>query len=126
VVTNFINQALSGKPLTVYGDGSQTRSFQFVSDLVEGIVRLMRVDWQEPVNLGNPDEIAIRRFAEIVRDLVNPAAPIVQAPMPADDPRQRRPDIRTAQMLLDWQPRVSLDEGLAETVRYFQPQGIEV
>ena len=126
VVTNFINQALSGAPLTVYGDGRQTRSFQYVSDLVEGITKLMQVDCQSPVNLGNPVEVPIRRFAEIVRDLVNPSASIVHAPMPADDPKQRRPDIRRAQMLLNWQPRVSLEEGLAETVRYFQRVEIEV
>jgi dTDP-glucose 4,6-dehydratase len=126
VVTNFINQALEGKPLTVYGDGSQTRSFQYVSDLVEGIHRLMQVDWQEPINLGNPDEYTIRRFAEIVRDLVRPDAPILEEPMPADDPKQRRPDIRMAQLILDWRPRVSLEEGLAETIRYFQRQEVEV
>ncbi|MNR81937.1 UDP-glucose 4-epimerase [compost metagenome] len=126
VVTNFINQALSGEALTVYGDGSQTRSFQFVSDLVEGITRLMQLDCHEPVNLGNPVEVPILRFAEIVKALVNPSARIVHAPMPADDPKQRRPDIRRAQMLLNWQPRVSLEDGLKETVRYFQRIEIEV
>lgn len=126
VVTNFINQALEGRPLTVYGGGLQTRSFQYVSDLVEGIQRLMQVDWQSPVNLGNPDEVTIRRFAEIVRDLVRPGAPLLDEPMPADDPKQRRPDIRKAQLLLGWQPVVSLEEGLRETVRYFQRTEVEV
>lgn len=126
VVTNFINQALQGKPLTVYGTGSQTRSFQYVSDLVDGIFRLMPVNWHQPVNLGNPTEYTIRRFAEVVRDLIDPTLAIVEHPMPADDPKQRRPDTRTAKALLDWTPTVSLAQGLAETIRHFQRKEIEV
>ncbi len=120
VVTNFINQALNHDPITVYGDGSQTRSFQYASDLVEGIARLMSVTWHEPINLGNPDEYTILQFAELIRDALNPGGPIEHLPMPADDPRQRRPDIRLAKELLDWQPQVSLATGLEATVQYFR------
>lgn len=120
VVTNFINQALQNAPITVYGDGSQTRSFQYVSDLVEGLVRLMAAPWHEPVNLGNPHEQTILEFAQRIRDILSPDAPIKHMPMPADDPRQRRPDIRLAKELLGWEPQVDLDSGLAATIRYFQ------
>ena len=118
VVTNFVHQALQGRPITVYGDGSQTRSFQYVDDLVEGIVRLMGVKHATPVNLGNPNETTIRTFAEIVRDLIDPELEISYLPLPLDDPRRRRPDISLAQRLLDWTPRVSLEDGLERTVRY--------
>lgn len=120
VVTNFINQALAGQPLTVYGDGSQTRSFQYVSDLVEGIVRLMGVRHHLPVNLGNPDEYTILDFASIIRDSIDPSLPIVHEPLPADDPRQRRPDISLARRLLGWTPTVSLREGLERTIDAFR------
>ncbi|UCH26331.1 MAG: SDR family oxidoreductase [Trueperaceae bacterium] len=119
VVTNFINQALAGEPLTVYGDGSQTRSFQYVSDLVEGIVRLMGVVHHEPVNLGNPDEYTIQAFAEIIRNRIAPAAEIRHLPMPQDDPKQRRPDITKARALLGWEPVTPLEQGLEATIAYF-------
>jgi len=124
VVTNFINQALRGEALTVYGDGSQTRSFQYVSDLVEGIVRLMGVPWHEPLNLGNPDEYTVLSFAKLIRAAINPALSIVHEPMPADDPRQRRPDISMARAMLEWEPLVPLSQGLAATIRYFQQDSV--
>lgn len=120
VVTNFINQALRGEPLTIYGDGLQTRSFQYISDLVEGICRLMATPLHQPVNLGNPDEYAILAFAQVIQRLINPELPIEWLPMPQDDPRQRRPDIGLARELLGWSPRVSLEQGLAMTIAYFQ------
>ncbi|MFC4427053.1 UDP-glucuronic acid decarboxylase family protein [Deinococcus navajonensis] len=120
VVTNFINQALAGEALTVQGDGQQTRSFQYVSDLIRGITRLMDVTYHEPVNLGGTEAITMQRFAEVVRQLVNPAVPIRFVPLAADDPRQRQPDITVARTLLDWTPEVSLDDGLRRTVAYFR------
>lgn len=123
VVTNFVNQALRGEPLTVYGEGLQTRSFQYVDDLVEGIVRLLGVPYHGPVNLGNPDEYTILDFAEIIRDLIDSRLEIVYEPMPADDPRQRRPDITLARELLGWEPRVPLREGLERTVASFREVG---
>lgn len=120
VVTNFIVRALRGEPLVLYGDGSQTRSFQFVDDLVEGIVRLMKTEYFGPVNLGNPDEYAISKFAEVIRELVPTAGPLVNGPLPEDDPKQRRPDITLAKKLLDWQPRVPLRAGIGKTIEYFR------
>jgi nucleoside-diphosphate-sugar epimerase len=120
VVTNFIVRSLHGQPLVLYGDGSQTRSFQYVDDLVEGIVRLMRTDYFGPVNLGNPDEYAISKFAEVIRELVPGAGPLIHGPLPEDDPKQRRPDITLAQKLLDWQPRVPLRVGIGKTIEYFR------
>lgn len=116
VVTNFVHQALRGEPITVYGDGSQTRSFQYVDDLVEGIVRLMTVPHAGPVNLGNPEETTIRDFAELVRSLIDPALPIRYLALPDDDPKRRRPDISLARRLFDWQPVVPLHEGLRRTI----------
>lgn len=120
VVTNFIVRALHGEPLVLYGDGSQTRSFQYVEDLIEGIVRLMGTEYFGPVNLGNPDEYAIASFAEIIRELVPGAGPIIRGPLPQDDPKQRRPDITLAKKLLGWEPRVTLREGLGKTIEYFR------
>ncbi|MGY2896939.1 UDP-glucuronic acid decarboxylase family protein [Deinococcus sp. UYEF24] len=117
VVTNFIHQALEGKPLTVYGDGSQTRSFQYVSDLVEGIVRFMSVTHHEPVNLGNPDEYTILQFAESVAKWIKPDLKFEFLGMPQDDPKQRKPDISVARSILDWSPVVALHEGIEHTVR---------
>jgi dTDP-glucose 4,6-dehydratase len=122
VVTNFIVRALRKEPLVLYGDGSQTRSFQYVDDLVEGIRRLMAIPHYAPVNLGNPDEYTIRRFAEVVRELVPGAGPLVHGPLPADDPKQRKPDISVAKRLLDWHPRVPLRDGIRATVEYFVPR----
>jgi len=120
VVSNFIVQALRGRELTVYGDGSQTRSFCFVSDLVEGLVRFMNADgFIGPVNLGNPHETSILEFAERILRLTNSHAAVVFKPLPADDPRQRQPDITLAQEKLGWQPVVPLETGLRATVEYF-------
>jgi len=117
---NFLYQALSGEPITVYGDGKQTRSFCYVSDLIEGIFRLLESDEHEPVNIGNPREITILEFAERVRALVGSDAPIVFRPLPQDDPKQRCPDISKAGRILNWQPKVDLEEGLKLTYGYFQ------
>lgn len=117
---NFVYQALTGQPITVYGDGRQTRSFCYVSDLIEGIYRLMNSDEHEPVNIGNPQEITILEFAERIRALLESAVPIIFKPLPQDDPKQRCPDISKAKRLLGWQPKVNLDEGLRLTLKFFQ------
>jgi UDP-glucuronate decarboxylase len=120
VVSNFIAQALRKKPLTVYGDGSQTRSFCYVSDLIEGFIRLMNSDYVGPVNIGNPCESTILQLAEAVRDLVNPGSDINFEALPSDDPRRRRPDISKAKTLLNWEPTVALQEGLKLTIEDFR------
>jgi len=122
VVSNFIVQALSGADLTLYGDGTQTRSFCYVDDLVDGLIRLMDApaDVTGPVNLGNPGEFTIRELAERVVEKTASKSRIVNAPLPADDPRQRCPDITLARELLGWEPAVSLDEGLDRTIPYFR------
>jgi len=117
---NFVYQALTGQPLTVYGDGQQTRSFCYVSDLIEGIYRLMQSGEHEPVNLGNPQEITILEFAERIRTLTGSNVPIVFKPLPEDDPKQRCPDITKARRILHWEPEVSLDEGLPRTLEFFR------
>lgn len=119
VVPSFINQALSGKDLTVYGDGSQTRSFCYVSDTVDGLVRLMQSDFPGPVNIGNPCEMTIARFAEFVLNAVDSSSSIVNMELPKDDPQVRRPDISLAMEKLGWEPQVSLDEGMAGTIEFF-------
>jgi dTDP-glucose 4,6-dehydratase len=119
---NFVYQALTGQPITVYGDGKQTRSFCYVSDLVEGIYRLMNSDEHEPVNIGNPQEITILEFAERIRNLLDSEVPIVFKPLPQDDPKQRCPDISKAKRLLGWQPTVNLEEGLRLTLDFFRHQ----
>src|SRR5437867_4311033 len=120
VVPNFISQALRGEPLTVYGDGAQTRSFCYVSDLVEGIVRLLRSDHSEPVNCGNPTEISILQFAQRIKALTGSKSEIVFRPLPEDDPRVRQPDITRARRLLGWEPRVPLEDGLRRTIDFFR------
>lgn len=120
VVPAFLDQALNGKPITIFGDGSQTRSFCYVSDLVEGIVRLMESDEAYPVNIGNPNEITIREFAERIQRLVGSSCPIEFHPLPKDDPKQRQPDISKARKLLNWEPRVPLEEGLRLTIEHFR------
>ncbi len=120
VVPNFITQALRGEALTVYGDGSQTRSFCFVDDLIEGIVRLLRSDCAQPVNLGNPHELSVREFAETIIRLTGSSSSIAFEPLPVDDPKVRQPDVGFARQLLDWEPRVSLEDGLSKTIAYFQ------
>jgi dTDP-glucose 4,6-dehydratase len=123
---SFVSSAIKGEPMTVFGDGSQTRSFCYVSDLIEGIWRLLHVDFHEPVNLGNPSEITILDFAKevqtIVRELIGKQIPIVHKPLPADDPKQRRPDITRAKELLGWEPKVERAEGLRKTIRFFLQQ----
>ena len=119
VVSNLVVQALRGIPLTVYGEGSQTRSFCYVSDLVDGLIRLMNNDYIGPVNLGNPDEYTILQLAKAVQDLVNPDAQIKFEPLPSDDPRRRRPDITRAKTWLNWEPSIPLEEGLKLTVEDF-------
>ena len=119
---NFVYQALTGQPITVYGDGSQTRSFCYVSDLIEGIWRLMLSDEHMPVNIGNPHEITIREFAERIKGLIGATVPIVYEPLPQDDPKQRRPDITKAKALLGWEPKVPLQQGLEITLAYFREQ----
>jgi dTDP-glucose 4,6-dehydratase len=122
---NFLYQALTGRALTVYGDGKQTRSFCYVSDLVEGIYRLLESNEREPVNIGNPQEITIVEFAERIRALTSTRAPIEFRPLPQDDPKQRCPDISKARRILKWTPRVKLDEGLRLTLDYFQKKVAE-
>jgi dTDP-glucose 4,6-dehydratase len=121
VVPNFISQALRNEPLTVYGDGSQTRSFCYVSDLVEGIVRLLRSGYTDPVNCGNPTEVTILQFAEKIRELIGSKSEIVFRPLPVDDPKVRQPDITRARTILGWKPEVSLEQGLRQTIDYFRP-----
>ena len=120
VVPNFINQALRGEDLTVYGDGSQTRSFCYVSDLVDGLFRLMMSDFSDPVNIGNPGEMTVLEFAEVVVEIIGSDSQIVFEDLPVDDPKVRRPDISRAKDLLGWAPVVGLEEGLRETIRYFE------
>ena len=120
VVPAFIGAALKGEPLPVYGDGGQTRSFCYVSDLVEGVVRLLASDWHEPVNIGNPTEHTILEFARVVQGLFGPEVGVRHLPLPQDDPRQRRPDIALARRLLGWEPVVSLEDGLRATAEYFR------
>src|SRR5438105_560308 len=120
VVPNFIAQALRGEPMTVYGDGSQTRSFCYVSDLVDGIVRLLRSDYSGPVNCGNPMEVSIVQFAEKIKALTRSSSEIVFRPLPEDDPKVRQPDIALARRLLGWEPKVSLEDGLRKTIDYFR------
>ena len=117
---NFVHQALTGKPLTVYGEGKQTRSFCYVSDLIEGIYRLMLSDEHSPVNIGNPQEITILQFAERIRTYFQNAPKIIFEPLPQDDPKQRCPDISKAKRILGWEPKVGLDEGLRTTLDYFK------
>ena len=119
---NFVHQALTGRPITVYGDGKQTRSFCYVSDLIEGIYRLMLSDEHEPTNIGNPEEITILQFAERVREHFEDARPIIFEPLPQDDPKQRCPDITKAKRILGWEPKVGLKEGLQVTMDYFKEQ----
>ncbi|PSN19068.1 NAD-dependent dehydratase [filamentous cyanobacterium CCP5] len=120
VVSNFVVQALKGIPLTVYGDGSQTRSFCYVSDLVEGLMRLMNGSRTGPINLGNPDEYTVLELAQTVQAMVNPSAELKFEPLPQDDPKRRKPDITRAKTWLDWQPTVPLDEGLRATIESFK------
>jgi dTDP-glucose 4,6-dehydratase len=120
VVPNFINQALKGEDITVYGDGSQTRSFCYVSDLIDGIYRLMMSDFTEPVNIGNPEEMTVLEFAKVVIEITGSDSRIVFEELPVDDPKVRRPDISRAREVLGWEPVVELGEGLERTAEYFE------
>lgn len=120
VIPNLVSAALAGKPLTVYGDGSQTRSFCYVADMVAGILALAASDVTEPVNIGNPLEMTVLEMAEHIRQAVDPRLEIVFEPLPVDDPRRRRPDITRARELLGWEPKVGLEEGLAKTIAWFR------
>jgi UDP-glucuronate decarboxylase len=124
VVSNFIVQALTGQPLTVYGEGLQTRSFCYVDDLIEGCVRLMETpdEFTGPVNLGNPQEIPVRELATMILRLTGSRSPLVNKPLPMDDPRRRRPDITLANEVLGWRPTASLEAGLRKTIEYFERQ----
>jgi UDP-glucuronate decarboxylase len=124
VVSNFIVQALKNEPISIYGDGSQTRSFCYVDDLIEGMIRLMESgpEVTGPINIGNPNEFTIRELAEKVIALTGSKSKIVQHPLPTDDPRQRQPDIAKAKKVLDWEPKVPLVEGLGHTIEYFRQQ----
>lgn len=120
VVPNFICQALKGKSLTVYGSGKQTRSFCYISDLLDGMWKLVQIEYHEPLNLGNPDEMSILEFAHLVNEMVGNRCEIIFKPLPVNDPKVRRPDIKMAKELLSWQPEVSLREGLQRTIEYFR------
>jgi UDP-glucuronate decarboxylase len=120
VVSNFIVQALQGEPLTIFGDGSQTRSFCYVSDLVEGLMRLMNGDHIGPINLGNPGEYTILELAQKIQERINPKAQLIYKPLPEDDPKQRQPDITRAQTYLNWEPTIPLDQGLEWTIADFK------
>ena len=120
VVSNFVVQALKGIPLTVYGDGAQTRSFCYVSDLVEGLMRLMNGSYIGPVNLGNPGEYTILQLAQTIQHMIDPTTELIFKPLPQDDPQRRQPDISQAKVHLDWEPKVPLKEGLLKTIAYFR------
>lgn len=120
VIPNFIWQALKGEPLTIYGDGTQTRSFCYIDDLVEGIKRLMEADAHQPINLGNPNEVRIIDLANLIINLTGSKSKIEFKPLPEDDPKQRCPDISRAKQLLGWEPKVTLEEGLKITIEYFK------
>ncbi len=120
VLPAFISQALNGEDLTAFGDGSQTRSFTYVDDLVEGIYRLLNSDYVEPVNIGNPEEITIREFGEEILRITGSSSKIIYKPLPKDDPKQRKPDITRAREVLDWEPKFTRAEGLVPTLNYFK------
>jgi dTDP-glucose 4,6-dehydratase len=122
MVTNFIQQALLGEPLTLYGEGTQTRSVQYVDDLVEGVIRLMKSEETRPVNIGNPIEYSVREVAEMIIELSGSRSEISHRPLPADDPKQRCPDITRAREVLGWQPQTGAREGLAKTLEWFATQ----
>jgi dTDP-glucose 4,6-dehydratase len=120
VVPNFIMQALNGEPLTVYGQGQQTRSFQYVDDLVAGLNKLLKTDHHLPINIGNPHEMTVLEFAKKIIELTGSKSSIVYKPLPEDDPQVRQPDITKAKEILGWEPKVDLDEGLLKTIEYFR------
>jgi dTDP-glucose 4,6-dehydratase len=119
-VPAFMSQALTGQDVTIFGDGTQTRSFTYVSDLVSGVLLLMEANTNEPVNIGNPHEVTIEEIARTIIKLVGSSSKLVYRPLPVDDPKQRRPDITRARTLLGWEPKIGLEEGLLKTVGYFK------
>jgi dTDP-glucose 4,6-dehydratase len=119
-VPNFLVQSLRNEPITVYGDGSQTRSLCYVDDLIEGVVRLLRTDYSDPINLGSENEVTMNQLAKRIRDLSGSSSEIVFKPLPEDDPRQRRPDLTRARQILRWEPTTPLDAGLNKTIAYFR------
>ena len=125
VVSNFIVQALRNEAITIYGDGQQTRSFCYVDDLIEGMIRLMNSDQTGPINIGNPDEFTIRQLAEMVRAQINPNLEMINKPLPQDDPLQRQPVIELAKKHLQWEPTIPLEQGLTTTIKYFRQLLIE-
>ncbi len=122
VVTNFINQALKNKPITIYGSGNQTRSFCYVSDEIDGLWRLMQANYNLPVNIGNPNESTVLELAQKIKELTNSKSEIIFKPLPKDDPERRRPDIALARKMFNWLPKVQLEEGLNKTIEYFRAQ----
>ncbi|GAF69750.1 unnamed protein product, partial [marine sediment metagenome] len=120
VVPNFVMQALKGEPITVYGDGSQTRSFCYVSDMVDGLYKLMLSRTNEPVNLGNPEEMSMLDFARLIKELTGSKSKVVFKELPADDPKKRCPDITRAKKFLSWQPKIVLRDGLTRTIDWFK------
>jgi len=120
VVSNFIVQALNGEPITIYGDGTQTRSFCYVADEVEGLYQLFMRGDSMPTNIGNPTEYTVRQLADVVVELTGSKVPIVTRPLPEDDPKVRRPDITRARQMLGWEPKVALKDGVARTIEYFR------
>lgn len=120
VVTNFISQILNNEPITIYGNGSQTRSFQYIDDLIEGITKLMNSDYIYPLNIGNPNSITIKELASMIIEITNSKSKIIYKPLPLDDPTNRNPDITLANKILDWKPIIGLKEGLIKTIHYLQ------
>ena len=120
VVSNFISQALQGNPLTIYGDGTQTRSFCYVDDLIEGMIKLMNSNLDTPMNIGNPEEISINDLANKINKKINPKLKLIYKPLPEDDPLKRRPDITIAKESLMWEPKISLDKGINLTIDWFK------
>jgi dTDP-glucose 4,6-dehydratase len=120
VVPAFIGQALTNQPLTIFGDGSQTRSFCYVSDLIDGIFRLMMSDYHSPVNIGNPNEMTIRQFGEKILLLTGATSTLDFKPLPVDDPKVRQPDITRAKTILKWEPKIDFEEGIVKTIDYFR------
>jgi len=121
-IPNFITQALRGEPITIYGSGRQTRSFCYISDMVDGIYRLTQAGTTDPVNIGNPAELSLNGLARRIKKIAGSPSPFAHRPLPTDDPKQRQPDIRKARRLLKWRPRVKLEDGLAATIRWFRPR----
>ena len=122
VVSNFIVQALRGEPLTLYGNGQQTRSFCYVDDLINGMIKLMNCNQTGPINIGNPNEFTIRQLAELIREKINPGLSFIEKPLPSDDPLQRKPVIDLANDVLDWQPKIALKDGLEPTIAWFRSE----